>query len=82
MAQVERLYQAGLDYVKLDASVLLGVAGEAGRAAFVRGMVIMLRSLALKVYGEGVVDEMDAQALWDCELDGLTGPWVTASGGV
>ncbi|MFG6455667.1 EAL domain-containing protein [Roseateles sp. BYS96W] len=80
LAQVERLYQAGLDYVKLDASVLLGVAGEAGRAAFVRGMVIMLRSLALKVYGEGVVDEMDAQALWDCELDGITGPWVTASG--
>ncbi|HEY9107610.1 MAG TPA: EAL domain-containing protein, partial [Roseateles sp.] len=79
LAQVERLYQAGLDYVKLDASVLLGVAGEAGRAAFVRGMVIMLRSLALKVYGEGVVDAMDAQALWDCELDGLTGPWVTAS---
>jgi len=79
LAQVDRLYQAGLDYVKLDASVLLGVAGEAGRAAFVRGMVIMLRSLALKVYGEGVVDEMDAQALWDCELDGLTGPWVTAS---
>jgi len=79
LAQVERLYQAGLDYVKLDASVLLGVAGEAGRAAFVRGMVIMLRSLALKVYGEGVVDGMDAQALWDCELDGLTGPWVTAN---
>lgn len=81
LAQVERLYQAGLDYVKLDASVLLGVAGEAGRAAFVRGMVIMLRSLALKVYGEGVVDAMDAQALWDCELDGLTGPWVTAEMG-
>lgn len=80
LAQVERLYQAGLDYVKLDASVLLGVAGDAGRAAFVRGMVIMLRSLALKVYGEGVVDEMDAQALWDCDLDGLTGPWVTESG--
>lgn len=79
LAQVEKLYQAGLDYVKLDASVLLGVAGEAGRAAFVRGMVIMLRSLALKVYGEGVIDAMDAQALWDCELDGLTGPWVTAS---
>lgn len=80
LARVEKLYQAGLDYVKLDASVLLGVAGDAGRAAFVRGMVLMLRSLALKVYGEGVVDGMDAQALWDCELDGLTGPWVTASG--
>ena len=81
LARVEKLYQAGLDYVKLDASVLLGVAGDAGRAAFVRGMVLMLRSLALKVYGEGVVDAMDAQALWDCELDGLTGPWGTAQRG-
>jgi EAL domain-containing protein (putative c-di-GMP-specific phosphodiesterase class I)/GGDEF domain-containing protein len=79
LAQVDRLYQAGLDYVKLDAGVVVGVAGDAGRAAFVRGMVIMLRSLALKTYGEGVTDEMDAQALWDCEVDGLTGPWVTAN---
>ncbi len=78
LTQVERLYQAGLDYVKLDASVLSGVSGDAARAAFVRGLVIMLRSLALKVYGEGLQQAMDVQALWDCELDGVTGPWATA----
>jgi predicted signal transduction protein with EAL and GGDEF domain len=78
LSQVERLYQAGLDYVKLDAAVVVGVSGDAARAAFVRGMVIMLRSLALKVYAEGVVDPLDVQALWDCELDGVTGPWATA----
>jgi EAL domain-containing protein (putative c-di-GMP-specific phosphodiesterase class I)/GGDEF domain-containing protein len=78
LAQVERLYQAGLDYVKLDAAVVRGVSADAARAAFVRGMVIMLRSLALKVYAEGVSDAMDVQALWDCELDGVTGPWATA----
>lgn len=78
LSQVERLYQAGLDYVKLDASVVQGVAGDAARAAFVRGMVIMLRSLALKVYAEGVTDAMDVQALWDCEVDGVTGPWASA----
>ncbi|MBT9501753.1 MAG: EAL domain-containing protein [Burkholderiaceae bacterium] len=78
LSQVERLYQAGLDYVKLDASVVQGVAGDAARAAFVRGMVIMLRSLALKVYAEGVTDPMDVQALWDCEVDGVTGPWASA----
>jgi EAL domain-containing protein (putative c-di-GMP-specific phosphodiesterase class I)/GGDEF domain-containing protein len=78
LAQVDRLYQAGLDYVKLDAAVVKGVSADAARAAFVRGMVIMLRSLALKVYAEGVSDGMDVQALWDCELDGVTGPWATA----
>ncbi|QPF72862.1 EAL domain-containing protein [Roseateles sp. DAIF2] len=77
LSQVDRLYQAGLDYVKLDAAVVVGVSGDAARAAFVRGMVIMLRSLALKVYAEGVADTMDVQALWDCELDGITGPWAT-----
>ncbi len=78
LAHVERLYLAGLDYVKLDASVVAGVAGDAARAAFVRGMLVMLRSLALKVYAEGVVDGLDVQALWDCEVDGVTGPWATA----
>lgn len=78
LSQVERLYQAGLDYVKLDASVVQGVASDAARAAFVRGLVIMLRSLALKVYAEGVNDAMDVQALWDCDVDGITGPWATA----
>ncbi|MGS0758432.1 EAL domain-containing protein, partial [Roseateles sp. GG27B] len=76
LAQVERLYLAGLDYVKLDAAVVAGVAGDAARAAFVRGMLVMLRSLALKVYAEGVVDALDVQALWDCEIDGVTGPWA------
>lgn len=77
LSQVERLFQAGLDYVKLDRAVVTGVAGDAARAAYVRGLVIMLRSLALKVHAEGVDDVMDAAALWDCGLDGITGPWAT-----
>jgi len=79
LAQIERLYQLGLDYVKLDAAVAVGVAGDASRAAFVRGMVIMLRSLALRVYAEGISEASDAQALWACELDGITGPWATGA---
>ena len=77
LAQVERLYQLGLDYVKLDAAVVTGVSGDAARAAFVRGLLIMLRSLALKVYAEGLTDKLDVLALWDCEIDGVTGPWAT-----
>ena len=78
LSKIDKLYQAGLDYVKLDVSVVTGVSADAGRAAFVRGMLVMLRSLALKVYAEGLVDPLDVQALWDCKLDGVTGPWATA----
>ena len=79
ISRVERLFEAGLDYVKLDSAVAHGVALDAGRAGFVKGLVTMLHSLSLEVYAEGVGDAADAQALWACGVDGLTGPWVTAT---
>ncbi len=79
ISRVERLFEAGLDYVKLDAAVAHGVALDAGRAGFVKGLVTMLHSLSIEVYAEGVGDAADAQALWACGVDGLTGPWVTST---
>ena len=76
LRQVETLYEAGLDYVKLDASITWGVRADEGRAAFVEGLVAMLHSLALQVYAEGVMQPEDAPALWDCGVDGITGPGV------
>lgn len=76
LARIEFLFEAGLDYVKLDASVIHGVAEDAARRAFVTGTVTMLHSLGLVVYAEGVSDVRDLQALWPCGLDGVTGPAV------
>jgi EAL domain-containing protein (putative c-di-GMP-specific phosphodiesterase class I)/GGDEF domain-containing protein len=76
LTRVEFLFEAGLDYVKLDASVVQGVAADGARAAFVSGMVTMLHSLGLQVYGEGVSDADDLAALWTCGLDGATGPAI------
>ena len=78
LAQIDRLYEAGLDYVKLDASAVVGVALDASRAGHVTGIVAMLHSLSLKVIAEGVSDAADVTALWDCGLDGVTGPWASA----
>ena len=78
LSRIERLFEAGLDYVKLDAAVTHGVAADAGRAGFVKGLVTMLHSLSLHVYAEGVNDGADAQTLWACGVDGMTGPWVSA----
>ena len=77
LQRIERLYELGLDFVKLDRAVLLGVHEDASRAGFVRSLVIFLHSLSLQVYGEGIDDARDAQALLDCGLNGLTGPWAT-----
>ncbi|MEP6872966.1 MAG: EAL domain-containing protein [Burkholderiales bacterium] len=77
LSRIERLFEAGLDYVKLDASVAHGVGADAQRAAFVKGLATMLHSLSLQVMAEGVSSEADAQALWACGVDGITGPWVS-----
>jgi EAL domain-containing protein (putative c-di-GMP-specific phosphodiesterase class I)/GGDEF domain-containing protein len=78
LGRIERLFELGLDYVKLDAAVTQGVAADGVRAGFVRGLATMLHSLSLQVIAEGVTQEADAAALWQCGLDGLTGPWVSA----
>lgn len=80
LAQIDRLYEAGLDYVKLDASTSLEMAGDRSRIDFVRGLVSMLHGLGMQVYAEGVRSTGDVEALWSCGLDGVTGPWVGASG--
>jgi diguanylate cyclase (GGDEF)-like protein len=77
LSQIDRLFEAGLDYAKLDASITQGVAGDVQRMHFVRGMVVLLHGLAVQVFAEGVVDAADAKVLWQCGVDGITGPWAS-----
>jgi len=76
---IPRLFEAGLDYVKLDASMIAGVGSDENRAAFVNGTVTLLHGLSLQVYAEGVSSEVDAKRLWECGIDACTGPWITES---
>lgn len=68
------LLEAGLNFVKLDASFTEGLSADPARLQHVSSSVRMLRGIGLAVYAEGVSSEADAQALWSCGIDGLTGP--------
>lgn len=78
LATIEHLFEDWLDFVKLDASVGAGAAGDAQRAAFVHAAVGLLHGLSIDVHAEGVRSDEDAAALWACGVDGITGPWATA----
>lgn len=71
-----RLYELGLDYVKLDAALVRGAATDEAVRRFVVGSVTLLHALPVLVCAEGVDDAADAQALWDCGIDAITGPWA------
>ena len=76
LADTRGLLEAGLDFVKLDASLLHGLANDDARAQHVAGTVRMLHGIGLRVYAEGVSEVDDAAALWAAGVDGLTGPVV------
>ena len=76
LTQLSGLMEAGLDFVKLDASVVQGVHADAARAAFVTASVNLMHSLGLQVYAEGVNDPADILILRQCGIDGVTGPAV------
>ncbi|MBP7132038.1 MAG: EAL domain-containing protein [Aquabacterium sp.] len=76
LTRIEFLFEAGLDYVKLDASVVQGVCQDGARAAFVQATAGMLHGLGLQVYAEGVSDLADIPVLHRLGVDGVTGPVV------
>ncbi len=77
LTRIEFLFEAGLDYVKLDSSVVQGVSEDGARAAFVQATTGMLHGLGLSVYAEGVSDAADIPVLYQLGVDGVTGPVVT-----
>jgi diguanylate cyclase (GGDEF)-like protein len=76
LARIEGLFEAGLDYVKLDGAVTRGLAQDTHAADFVRTTAGLLHALSLQVMAEGVADATDANALWACGIDGITGPLI------
>ena len=73
LGQIDRLLDAGLDFVKLDSSITMGVAVDAGRFAYVSGVVALLHSVSIDVYAEGVNDAADATALRELGIDAIAG---------
>jgi len=76
LAGMTRLYQLGLDYVRIDARFLAGIARDAHVRRHADGLVALLRGIGLSIYAEGVSDGDDLRMLWALGFDGATGPAV------
>ena len=71
-----RLYELGLDYVRIDARHLAGIGNDADVLRHAEGLLSLLRGIGLGVYAEGVTRADDLQVLWALGFDGATGPAV------
>jgi len=77
LAGMTRLYQLGLDYVRIDARFLAGIARDSHVRRHAEGLVALLRGIGLGIYAEGVTEADDLRTLWALGFDAATGPAVT-----
>lgn len=71
--QIGLLYDLGLDFLKVDASFVRGIDGNAGNQAFLSGLCDIAHKIGIRVFAEGVENEAELRKLEDLGFDGVTG---------
>lgn len=79
LGSIAKLYELGLDYVRIDGRFLDGIARDAALRRHAEGLAQLLKGLGLKVFAEGVRDRTDLPLLWQIGFDGATGPAIDAA---
>lgn len=75
-SEIGRLHDLGLDFIKVDASFIRGLEGNAGNQNFLKGLAAIAHGIGLKVIAEGVASEAELELLASVGFDGATGPAV------
>lgn len=78
-SQVSRmgaLHDLGLDYLKIEGSIVQSFREGAGHQAFLRSLCTISHTLGLMTIAAGIADVRDQQVLGDLGVDGFTGPAV------
>ena len=74
--QIGRLYDLGLDFLKVDASFIRGLDGNPGNQAFLAGLLEIAHRIGMQVFAEGVEREEELAKLFELGFDGASGPVV------
>jgi len=72
-----KLHGMGLDYVKVDASLVHGIDGNPGNREFLKGVCAIAGNMGLQTIAEGVQTEAELNTLLGLGFDGATGPAVS-----
>ena len=70
-----------IDYVKVDARHLQGVATDEAVRGYAASLVALVHGLGLQALAEGIEDADDLATLWLLGFDGATGQAVALAGG-
>lgn len=79
ISQLGELHDLGLDYIKIDVSVISGIDKNIANQTFLRGLCLIAHSIGLMTIAEGVQNSEEIAYLPTLGIDGMTGAAVKAT---
>ena len=78
VTRLGELHDLGIDYLKIDVSVIHHIHLNPGNQAFLRGLCLIAHTMGMITIAEGVQSADEAAILPELGIDGMTGPAITA----
>ncbi|MES2955033.1 MAG: LapD/MoxY N-terminal periplasmic domain-containing protein [Pseudomonadota bacterium] len=72
--QADAVHDLGLDFLKVDSSLVRGLQYSADNQIFLQGLALAAHKMGMQVYAEGVIDRAEIVALQAADFDGTAGP--------
>ncbi len=76
LKRIGQLHDLGIDFIKIDASLIREIDQQVGNQALVRGLCTIAHTIGLQVIAEGVKTNAEKEYLPQLGLDGMTGPAI------
>lgn len=77
IARLGELHDIGLDYIKIDASVIRDIDTSEANKTLLRGLCMIAHSIGVLAIAEGVHTVNEIATLKQIGIDGMTGPGIT-----
>ncbi len=79
VGRLGELHDLGLDYIKIDASVIRDIDQNTANKALLKGICLIAHSIGLMTIAEGVQTELEMDTLPGLGIDAMTGPAIKTS---
>jgi len=77
LAQLGKLHDIGIDYVKVDGALIGGVDDNSINSALLRTLCTMLHAVGIEAIADGISTDAEYASTKDLGLDGFAGPEIT-----
>lgn len=77
--EIQQLAVLGLDYLKVDASLVRDIAQNPDNQQLLKGVCHMAHGIGILVIAVGVQNKAEQSTLIELGIDGLTGPFIRAA---